>query len=43
MLILDHANQTALFAAVNNNHLEVIELLLKSGAHIQCRDRNVSS
>ena len=38
---LDHTHCTPLFAAAVHNHFDVVELLIKAGANVNCRDKNV--
>ena len=37
----DHSGQTALHAAATSESREIIELLLKAGADVNWRDKNV--
>jgi uncharacterized protein len=39
----DLSGNTALVMAAANKHAEVVELLIKAGANVNCRDKNVSS
>lgn len=38
---IDHTGCTALHAAAVSNHFTIVELLLKNGADINARDKNV--
>lgn len=38
----DHSASTALHLAASYKHPEIIELLVRSGANVNCRDKNVS-
>jgi ankyrin repeat protein len=40
---VDHSGCTALHAAAVANHFKIVELLLKNGADINARDKNVLS
>lgn len=38
----DHSGSTALHLAASYRHPDIIELLVKAGANVNCRDKNVS-
>jgi ankyrin repeat protein len=38
---VDHSGCTPLYAAAVGNHHEVVELLIKAGANVNIRDKNV--
>lgn len=40
---VDHSGCTPLYAAAVGNHHEVVELLIKAGANVNIRDKNVGN